>query len=143
MGSFGTAPASQDGVPLSSAWSEANNSLLPIRGIYEHTDSNGNTTLIIEVAPVQADTPTLANVSASASSVTLFAANTAAKGRILFNDSASALYLKYGSTASATSCTYKIPANSNWEMPPSPVYTGIITGIWDTATGNARITELS
>ena len=84
---------------------------------------------------------TLSNVSGSASSVTLLASNASRKKAILFNDSTAALYLKYGASASTSSFTYKIFSNGMWEM-PTPIYTGLIAGIWDSATGNARVTEL-
>lgn len=88
-------------------------------------------------------TPTLANVSGSASSVTLLASNTDRLGATIFNDSAATLYLKYGSAASTTSFTYLVLPSAVWEMPPGTIYTGIITGIWSSATGAARTTELT
>ncbi len=87
-------------------------------------------------------TGTLANVASSATSVTLLASNTARRGAIIHNDSTQILYIKYGSTASVTSYTYKLYPDDAWEM-PAPVYTGIITGIWASANGNARTTELT
>ena len=90
--------------------------------------------------PVTA-TATLANVAGSASNVTLIAANASRKGAVIFNDSSSALYVKLGATASTSSFTYKLFPNETFEM-SGIIYTGIIDGIWDSATGNARITEL-
>lgn len=94
------------------------------------------------LAENKSSTATLTNVSASASSVTVIASNTSRLGAIIYNDSSATLYLKFGSTASTSSFTYLIPRNSTWEM-PTRVYTGIITGIWTSATGTARVTELS
>lgn len=82
----------------------------------------------------------LANVSGSASSVTLQAANEDRVAVIIVNDSAATLYVKYGSTASATSYTYVLAPQ---EMLREELYTGILTGIWTSATGAARVTELS
>lgn len=79
-------------------------------------------------------------VAASASSVTLLAANSARYGATVFNDSTSVLYLKLGATASNTSYTVKMDAGDYFECPYE--YTGIIDGIWVSATGNARITEI-
>lgn len=93
--------------------------------------------------PRPAATATLANVSGSASSVTLLALNTDRLGVILHNDSTAVLYLKYGSTASTTSYTYKIDPGVHWEMPDRVLYSGIITGIWSAANGSARTTELT
>jgi len=87
---------------------------------------------------------TLANVSSSASSVTLFAAadRVDVQNRILHNDSSAILYLKYGTTASDTSYTYEVAAGAHWEA-PYPVYTGRIDGIWASANGAARTTEVA
>lgn len=88
-------------------------------------------------------TSTLSNVSASASSVTVLASNASRKSAVLYNDSTVTCYIKFGSTASATSFTYLLPAGSTLIIDASPVYTGIITGIWASATGTMRVTELT
>jgi hypothetical protein len=85
---------------------------------------------------------TLANVSSSAVNVTVAAANDARVGMVLVNDSTQILFLKFGATASATSYTYQIPAGETWEM-MKPIYAGQIDGIWASANGNARVTELT
>lgn len=84
----------------------------------------------------------IANVAASTSSVTLQAANNARRGLIVYNDSESILYLKYTSGASSTSFTVRIEPFQAWVM-PEPVFTGLVAGIWVTATGAARMTELT
>lgn len=84
----------------------------------------------------------ITSVAASASSVSLLAANTGRKMMMVFNDSASAiLYLKFGTTASPTSYTVQIPAGGYYEMPTAAIYRGAIDGIWSAAVGDARITE--
>lgn len=90
-----------------------------------------------------ASTAMLSNVSGSASSVTLLAANSARKGAVIHNDSTAILYLKFGATASATSFTYKLNGGETWESNISPLYVGVIDGIWASATGAARVTELT
>ena len=85
---------------------------------------------------------TLANVSASATSVALFPANGGVEARTVHNDSAATLYLKYGATASTTSYTVKIPADGYFEF-PRPVFEGLVHGIWSSATGTARTTEVA
>lgn len=80
-------------------------------------------------------------VAGSASSVTLLAANTARLGATIFNDSTSMLYIKLGATASTTSFTVQLLTNAYYEIPYG--YTGRIDGIWGSATGNSRITEIS
>lgn len=87
-------------------------------------------------------TPALANVAGSASSVTLLASNASRLQAMLFNDSAAALYIKFGATASTSSFTVKVAAGGYFEL-PHPCYTGVLDGIWDSATGNARITEVT
>lgn len=90
----------------------------------------------------RASTATLSNVSGSASSVSILASNTSRLGVQVFNDSTVAMYLKYGATASATSFTVKLQPAAHWEM-PSPIYTGALDGIWVSATGSARVTEMT
>lgn len=83
---------------------------------------------------------TLANVSSSASSVTIFAANGAARGRAVYNDSTAVLYLKFGATASTTSYTVQLGSGDYFEF-PHPLYGGVVDGIWASANGSARTTE--
>jgi len=122
----------------------------PMVGLLGVTGAEGARTLTdigasnpLPVAEQKAATATLSNVGDSASSVTLLSSLATRLGAIIHNDSTSRLLIKYGSTASATSYTYPLAAGAIWEM-PEPIYTGIITGIWDAdAGGNARITELT
>lgn len=104
-----------------------------------HSSANGEL-LTLERKP---GTSGVTSVAAAAVNTTLLAANTDRRGATVFNDSASAiLYLKLGATASTTSYTVQIPPNNYYEL-PSPVYTGVIDGIWSAAVGNARVTELT
>lgn len=100
----------------------------------------------LPVAALRPATATLANVSGSASSVTLQASNVDRKGLVIVNDSTAILYVKFGSSASPTSFTYVLGGNatgtSTLELPQA-AYTGIVTGIWASATGAARVTELT
>jgi len=86
-------------------------------------------------------TTSCTNVSGSASSVTLLAANSSRKGATITNDSVAVLYLKLGTTASITSFTIALNRYDYYELPFG--YTGRIDGIWSAATGVARITELT
>ena len=92
--------------------------------------------------PGRCSTATLANVASSATTVTVLAANTSRKGVIIYNDSTQVLYLKFGATASTSSFTYYLAAAATWEM-PAPLFTGVLDGIWASANGNARVSELS
>ncbi len=78
---------------------------------------------------VKSQSATLTNVASSTSSVTLFAAAASPRGRTIWNDSSAILYVKFGSSASATSCTVPIAANGYYEF-PVPLYSGIVTGAW-------------
>lgn len=101
--------------------------------------SGGANSSNVTVAPISS--ATLTNVSASASSVQLLASNSARQMALFQNESNAGLYLKFGTTASATSYTVFIPKNSYYEL-PLPLYTGRIDGIWESATGTVRITEM-
>ena len=81
-------------------------------------------------------------VSASATAVTLIAANTNRRRVIIYNESTVALRVKLGSAASATDYSYLLGAGDTYESPTDWVYTGIVTGIWDSATGAAQVTEI-
>lgn len=89
----------------------------------------------------KASTANLSNVAGSASNVTLLASNTARLGATIYNDSTAILYVKFGATASTTSFTVKMVADSYYEVPFG--YYGIIDGVWASATGSARITEVA
>lgn len=101
------------------------------------TDGQGRT-YVTKKAP----TATLTNVNDTNASTTLLSAATGRLGWKCWNDSTAILYIKYGSTASATSCTYKL--NPDDQIDVEDGYTGIITGIWSAdASGAARLTELT
>lgn len=89
----------------------------------------------------KASTATLSNVASSATSVTILAANTARKGAQIYNDSTQICYVKFGTTASSTSFTVPLAAATYYELPAG--YTGRIDGIWVSANGNARVTEVT
>ncbi len=82
------------------------------------------------------------NVSAAASTTSILASTAGRRAAFFYNDSTSDLFLKLGATASTTSFTVKMPAYSYYEI-PQPVYTGAVDGIWTTATGSVRITEMT
>lgn len=89
---------------------------------------------------IKPTTATLANVSSSASSVTVFAAQGAVNARTIYNDSSAVLYLKFGTTASTTSYTVQLAAGAYYEF-PQPVFAGRVDGIWASANGSARVTS--
>lgn len=88
-----------------------------------------------------AQTPTLANVASSTSSVALFAAVGSINGRSIFNDSTANLFVAFGSAAaSTTNFTVKLAAGAFYEFREAG-YAGPVQGIWDAANGNARVTS--
>ncbi len=99
----------------------------------------------VPVSQGQSATGTPTSVAGNAAAVALLAANTNRKAAYIFNDSTATLYIGLFAHATLTTTNYttQIPANVLWEMPIYPVYTGEISGIWASATGNARITEMT
>jgi hypothetical protein len=87
-------------------------------------------------------TASLTDLASSTSSAQLLAANAARKGLTLYNTDANGVYVKYGTTASATSFTVLIPTSGYWEM-PVPIYTGRLDAIWiANGSGSLYATEL-
>jgi hypothetical protein len=87
-------------------------------------------------------TGTRSSVSAAVADTLLLAANTARKGATVYNDSTALLYLGLGATAvSTTNYSAQVPAGGYYEAPFA--FAGQIRGYWVTATGAARVTELS
>ena len=85
-------------------------------------------------------TNTLANIASSITAVTLFEEHAYARVRTVYNDSTSIAYMKFGSGASSTSYTVQLAAGAYYEF-PQPLYAGLVSIIWVTANGAARITE--
>jgi len=94
-----------------------------------------------EVSTAAPSAASTANVNASATVVTILAANAARVGAMIYNSSTTGtLYVKLGSAASLTSWSVQLDPGGYWEM-PRRYYTGIITGIWTVASGDAKVTE--
>ena len=91
----------------------------------------------------KATTSAVTSVANSASSVTLLAANANRLGAMIFNQCPTkAVYVKFGTTASATDFTIYMLPNGYLEVPFG--YTGRIDGIWEgSAPGFATITEIT
>lgn len=90
--------------------------------------------------PTAADNATVSRVAASATVVTIKAANSGRRTLSLYNESSAVLTLKHGATATTTDYTVLIGANTFYEL-PQPVYRGILTGLWASATGAVQVTE--
>jgi hypothetical protein len=83
---------------------------------------------------------TVSRVATSTAAATLFAATGAAANRLIFNEAAAVLYVKFGASASATDYTVQVAAGGYYEA-PEPTYSGIITGILASGTGQAQCTS--
>jgi hypothetical protein len=119
------------------------NSLSIVDGTFPWREASVSATGAQKVAGEAPATGTITSVAAAVTSTTILASNVLRKGASVFNDSTANLYL--GLTASAvslTAYTVKVPAGALFEV-NWPVYTGQMTGIWDAAVGNARVTELT
>lgn len=78
------------------------------------------------------------SLASSASSAQLLAANADRRGLLLTNTDATDCYLYYGTTATSTKFTVRIPSDGYWEM-PYPIYTGRIDVIWAADGGGSLI----
>lgn len=118
-----------------------NNATVPDGTVVETVDQgSGVQRQVVKIGP--SSTGTQANVAASASDVTILAANTSRYGASVFNDSTATLYLLLSNAVSSSSVyTVELGGNAYYEVPYG--YTGIIKGIWASATGNARVTEFT
>lgn len=82
--------------------------------------------------------------AASATSVTLMASNASRRGLTIQNSSGGAiLYVKFGTTATATDCSFELAAGQYYEMSAAMLYTGRVDGIWATASGGSNTTEIT
>lgn len=105
------------------------------------TDLNGRVMVAQKAA-----TATLSNVSTSGTTATLLAANSARIGATITNEATTVIYIKFGTTASATSYTVTLAGAASapysyYEVPAG--YTGRIDGILASSTGTARVTEIT
>ncbi len=108
-------------------------------------DANGDqitdfsATVTFPASPANA---TLSNVTASATSVSLLAANVDRRQFRIHNASGKVLYVAFGATATTTAFSILVAANADYES-PMDCYTGAISGIWNGTGGAARITEVT
>ncbi len=130
-------------IAMSAAISPGDKTPRPHAGGPEFTDSQGNILAPVQTYPSQGSSAPLTSVSGSITSVSLLAANTNRKTFFIFNESAATLYLAWGGTASLTAYTSQVPPNALYEMPNVSTWQGAVSGIWSSATGAARITEVS
>jgi len=90
-------------------------------------------------------TPAVTSVAASATVVTLKAANAARRGLSITNspDASGTLYIKNGAAATLTDWDVYLAPGARYEM-EQPINAGIVTGIWaSAAAGSAKVKELT
>lgn len=89
---------------------------------------------------------TTSQVAANVAVQTLLAANEHRTKAIIHYTGADKMYVKLGATATAVDFTYYRYGASTLSSEKDEIviegYTGIITAIWDVATGNANVTEI-
>jgi len=138
-------------IPVSSTVDSSADALLTKSVITGRSSQGGGTYVDVKVTPsgalitdeAVASTATRSSVAASATNVTILASNTNRLGATIWNDSTTeTLYLALGTTAASSSnFTAQLFPTGYYEVPYG--YTGQINGIWTSAVGNARITELT
>jgi len=104
------------------------------------------TTVVSAIVSPLVGTPAKANVGASASSVTLRAANAARKGLMISNQGTANLYvdLTGGTATTTTANSFVLGVNASWVMDSTTFTTGLVTGIWTATGGNgANVTEFT
>lgn len=84
-------------------------------------------------------TPT--TVNASTASVQLLAANSNRKGFSIINNSSATLFIDLDGEASATNYAVALGQGFMYECPIN--YTGVVSGIWTAANGNALVREFA
>jgi len=100
-------------------------------------------TIASDQEPLKAATAPRGSVAAATSSTTIFASNANAKGRSAFNDSSAILYLdESGGAATTSNYTVQVQPYQLYEF-PQPIYTGMVTGVWSSATGAVKTKELT
>lgn len=79
-------------------------------------------------------------IASTVGTVTLAAANTRRVSLAIYNASTNPLFMRLGASATTAAYTLMMVGSGYYEL-PRPIYSGIITGIWQTAAGSAFITE--
>lgn len=87
-------------------------------------------------------TAAVTSTTVATSSVTVIAANSNRRALLLYNDGGNVVYVKFGTSASTSSFTVRLPANTVYEL-PVPMYSGIITAIRSSGTGAVLATEVT
>jgi hypothetical protein len=91
---------------------------------------------------VASQVSTLSNVASAAADTLLLAANPNRAAATIWNDSTATLFVNLGTTvSSATNYTAQVLTQAGYTVPAT--WTGMVRGIWASANGFARVTELT
>lgn len=101
--------------------------------------SNPSTVEVNFPSSTGATASTVASVAPPTAAATLLAPNEDRKGATIWNNSTARLFIDHGETVGATDFTARLEPGGYYEVPYG--YTGIITGIWESANGNAQVRE--
>lgn len=96
--------------------------------------------ITVSATAVTVSATTISRATNGATNATLLAANGSRYGLILYNDSVSACYYKFGTTATTASYTLKLFPTDTYVM-DAPTYTGAIDFLCDTAVGYTQVTS--
>ena len=133
------------GTPVTTYEDVNGNSYVPT-GPIEYLDPSSVLNLILsELASINNNTVSsvgsvsnVTTVASSSTNVQLLPANASRISAKIFNDSTEILYVKEGSLSSTSSFTWQLLSG---EAVVINDYSGLITGIWSAANGDAKITE--
>lgn len=134
------------GAATSALQSTGNSSLASIDGKFPSLGTKTSSSSV-SVTLAFASTSTITTVASSTASVTLVAANNSRKTLVILNDSTANLYIALNASAASTT-NYSLFLGAKVGDTPSSLvlngadYSGEIRGIWTTANGFARITEI-
>lgn len=102
----------------------------------------GSVALSAPVALQRPPTSTRSTVVAVSSSVVLLPQNLSRVSTVLFNDSPYDSLISFGPSSSyAGGFTYYVPSYATLEF-SQPVYTGIVSAVWEMPSGSMRVTEM-
>ena len=85
---------------------------------------------------------TLSTLAATTTSQVLLAANAARRRFVIVNEASKALIVAFAATATATAYTFQVAGGQTYEGLLND-YTGVISALLTSGTGNVRVTEIT
>lgn len=106
-------------------------------------DNNKEGVVMVEFSSQNAAASVVTPIDFDNGSMVFFEANASAKGRYIFNDATTDLFVKFGANGSMTDFTVKLAAGDYLEF-SQPLYTGVVSAEWETpGSGKGYATEVS